>query len=157
MLASTANALIIAFNSKADANAQKLAEQEGVSVKRYEVIYHITEDIEKWVLGQLAPETEEVQAGTAEVRQIFKVGKSGIIAGCMVTSGKMLRNAKAVVMRNGKEIFSGPLNNLKRFKDDVKEVATGYECGISFDRFHDLQEGDIIEVYTVKALERTSL
>ncbi len=157
MLASTANALIIAFNSKADANAQKLAEQEGVSVKRYEVIYHITEDIEKWVLGQLAPETEEVQAGTAEVRQIFKVGKSGIIAGCMVTSGKMLRNAKAIVMRNGKEIFSGPLNNLKRFKDDVKEVATGYECGISFDRFHDLQEGDIIEVYTVKALERTSL
>lgn len=157
MLASTANALIIGFNSKADANAQRLAEQEGVSIKRYDVIYHITEDIEKWVLGQLAPETEEVQTGTAEVRQIFKVGKTGIIAGCMVTSGKMLRNSKAVVLRNGKEIFSGPLTNLKRFKDDVKEVASGYECGISFERFHDLQEGDVIEVYTVKALERTSL
>jgi translation initiation factor IF-2 len=99
---------------------------------------------------------EEVQVGAAEVRQIFKVGKSGIIAGCMVTTGKLIRGAKAQVMRAGKEIFSGPLSNLKRFKDDVKEVAQGYECGISFDRFNDLQEGDVIEVYTVKALERTS-
>ena len=157
MLASTAKALVICFNTKADPNAQRLAEQEGLNIKRYDVIYHITEDIEKWVLGQLTPETEEVQVGTAEVRQIFKVGKTGIIAGCMVTSGKLLRNAKANVLRGGKEVFSGPLNNLKRFKDDVKEVASGYECGISFDRFQDLQEGDIIEVYTVKSLERTSL
>jgi translation initiation factor IF-2 len=157
MLAATAKALIIAFNSKADSNAQRLAETQGVTVKRYEVIYHITEEIEKWVLGQLEPETEEVQSGTAEVRQIFKVGKAGIIAGCMVTSGKLLRGTKAIVLRNGKEVFSGTLDNLKRFKDDVKEVASGYECGISFDRYNDLQEGDIIEVYTVKSLERTSL
>jgi translation initiation factor IF-2 len=157
MLASTAKALIICFNTKADPNAQRLAEQENLNIKKYDVIYHITEDIEKWVLGQLEPETEEVQIGTAEVRQIFKVGKTGTIAGCMVTSGKLLRNAKANVIRAGKEVFSGPLNNLKRFKDDVKEVASGYECGISFDRFQDLQEGDIIEVYTVKSLERTSL
>jgi len=157
MLAATARALIIAFNSKADGNAQRLAETQGVVIKRYEVIYHITEEIEKWVLGQLEPETEEVQSGTAEVRQIFKVGKTGIIAGCMVTSGKLLRNTKAIVLRNGKEVFSGTLDNLKRFKDDVKEVASGYECGISFDRYNDLQEGDIIEVYTVKSLERTSL
>jgi translation initiation factor IF-2 len=157
MLASTANGLIIGFNSQVTTNAQKLAEQQGVIVKLYDVIYHITEDIEKWVLGQLAPETEEVQTGSAEVRQIFKVGKAGIIAGCMVTSGKVIRNAKAVVLRGGKEIFSGPLSNLKRFKDDVKEVAQGYECGISFERFNDMQEGDIIEIYTVKALERTSL
>lgn len=157
MLASTAKALMIAFNIKADPNAQRIAEQENLNIKRYDVIYHITEDIEKWVLGQLEPETEEVQVGTAEVRQIFKVGKTGIIAGCMVTSGKLLRNAKANVMRGGKEVFSGPLSNLKRFKDDVKEVASGYECGISFERFQDLQEGDVIEVYTVKSLERTSL
>ncbi len=157
MLASTANALIIAFNAKVDTTPQRLADQEGVSIKRYDVIYHITEEIEKWVLGQLEPETEEVQTGSAEVRQIFKVGKTGTIAGCMVTSGKLIRNAKAVVLRNGKEIFSGTLNNLKRFKDDVKEVATGYECGISFDKFQGLQEGDVIEVFTTKALERTSL
>lgn len=157
MLASTANALIIGFNTKADANGQRLAEQGDVVIKRYDVIYHITDDIEKWVLGQLAPETEEVHAGTAEVRQIFKVGKAGVIAGCMVTQGKIIRNAKANVLRNGKEVFSGLLNNLKRFKDDAKEVASGYECGISFERFQDLQEGDIIEVYTVKSMERTSL
>jgi translation initiation factor IF-2 len=157
MLASTANALVIAFNSKVDTTPQRLAEQEGVNIKRYEVIYHITEEIEKWVLGQLEPETEEVHMGSAEVRQIFKVGKASIIAGCMVTNGKLIRNAKAVVQRAGKEVYSGTLNNLKRFKDDVKEVATGYECGISFDKFHDLQEGDVIDVFTTKALERTSL
>ncbi len=157
MLASTANALIIAFNAKVDTTPQRLADQEGVTIKRYDVIYHITEEIEKWVLGQLEPETEEVHTGSAEVRQIFKVGKTGTIAGCMVTSGKLIRNAKAVVLRNGKEVFSGTLNNLKRFKDDVKEVATGYECGISFDKFQGLQEGDVIDVFTTKALERTSL
>jgi translation initiation factor IF-2 len=157
MLASTANALVIAFNSKVDTTPQRLAEQEGVNIKRYEVIYHITEEIEKWVLGQLEPETEEIHMGSAEVRQIFKVGKANIIAGCMVTNGKLIRNAKAVVHRAGKEVYSGTLNNLKRFKDDVKEVATGYECGISFDKFHDLQEGDVIDVFTTKALERTSL
>lgn len=157
MLAATAKGLIIGFNSKADVAQTRLAEAQGVTIKRYEVIYHITEEIEKWVLGQLTPETEEIQAGTAEVRQIFKVGKTGIIAGCMVTSGKLLRGSKALVMRGGKEVFSGTLDNLKRFKDDVKEVASGYECGLSFDRFNDLQEGDIVEVYTVKSLERTSL
>jgi translation initiation factor IF-2 len=157
MLASTANALIIGFNTKADSNSQRLAEQSEVSINLYDVIYHITEDVEKWVLGQLTPETEETHAGTAEVRQIFKVGKTGVIAGCMVTQGKVIRNAKARVLRGGQEIFTGPLSNLKRFKDDAKEVASGYECGISFERFQDLQEGDLIEVYTLKALERTSL
>jgi translation initiation factor IF-2 len=156
MLASTANALIIGFNSKADPAPQRLAEQSAVNIKLYDVIYHITEDIEKWVLGQLSPETEETHSGTAEIRQIFTVGKTGVIAGCMVTFGKMVRNAKANVMRNGKEIYSGPLSNLKRFKDDAKEVASGYECGISFDKFQDLQVGDQVEVFTVKSMERTS-
>jgi translation initiation factor IF-2 len=156
MLASTANALIIGFNTKADSAPQRIAEQSGVNIKKYDVIYHITEDIEKWVLGQLSPETEEQHTGTAEIRQIFTVGKTAVIAGCMVTFGKLVRNAKANVMRDGKEIYSGPLNNLKRFKDDVKEVATGYECGISFDKFQDLQMGDQVEVFTTKSTERTS-
>jgi len=156
MLASTASALIIGFNAKADAAPQRLAEQGGVNIKLYDVIYHITEDIEKWVLGQLSPETEETHTGTAEIRQIFTVGKTAVIAGCMVTFGKMVRNAKANVMRNGKEVYSGPLSNLKRFKDDAKEVASGYECGISFDKFQDLQVGDLVELYTVKSTERTS-
>lgn len=156
MLASTASALIIGFNAKADAAPQRLAEQGAVNIKLYDVIYHITEDIEKWVLGQLSPDTEETHTGTAEIRQIFTVGKTAVIAGCMVTFGKMVRNAKANVMRNGKEVYSGPLNNLKRFKDDAKEVASGYECGISFDKFQDLQVGDLVELYTVKSTERTS-
>ena len=157
MLTAAAKGLIIGFNTKADTGAQKLAENQGVPIKRYDVIYHIMEEIEKWVLGQLEPDTEEVHMGTAEVRQLFKVGKAGMIAGCMVTTGKMVRNAKAVVTRNGKTIFTGTVDNLKRFKDDVKEVASGYECGISFDRFNDLEAGDKIDVYTVKSLERTSL
>ncbi|MEM0951883.1 MAG: translation initiation factor IF-2 [Cyanobacteria bacterium P01_H01_bin.74] len=156
MLSSAANALIIGFNSRPDSNAQKLSETENVSIRHYDVIYHIAEDIEKWVLGQLSPETEDVLSGTAEVRQLFKVGRSAVIAGCMVVSGKVFKNAKAVVLRDSSAVFNGTVFNLKRFKDDVKEVASGFECGISFERFQDIQEGDVIEVYTTKSLERTS-
>lgn len=156
MLASTGNALMIAFNVQEDQNAEGLAQQQGITVKQYDVIYHIAEDVEKMMLGKLSPEIEEVETGRAEVRQIFKVGKT-IIAGCMVQSGKLTRNARAVVLRDEKEIFTGPLNALKRFKDDVKEVASGYECGLSFEKFNDLQPGDIVVVYVTKELERTSL
>ena len=156
MLASAGSALIIGFNSWPDNNAQKLSEQQHVPVRPYDIIYRMAEDVEKMMVGKLSPEFEEIEAGQAEVRQIFSVGKN-VIAGCYVTSGKMVRNAKANVLRNGEVIFTGKMDHLKRFKDDAKEVALGYECGISFDKFNDLQEGDIIAIFTMKELERTSL
>jgi translation initiation factor IF-2 len=147
-LASASGGIVVAFNVKEDANALRIAEQQTVTVLTFDVIYHLTEAIEQRMKGELAPETREVELGQAEVRQLFTVGKSVVIAGSMVLKGKMLRNAKAVVTRNNKVLFTGPLDNLKRFKDDAKEVAAGYECGISFSRFNELEIGDIVTVYT---------
>ena len=109
------------------------------------------------MLSLLSPEIKHVEIGKAEVRQIFTVGKTGKIAGCYVIEGKIQRNKTAVVLRGGKEIFKGVIEQLKRFKDDVKEVAQGFECGISFAKFNDLEEGDIIEVSTTEEVERVSL
>jgi len=156
MLASASESLIVAFNVKEESNAQKTAQDQGLQVCFYDVIYHMTEDIEKRMLGLLSPDLEEEQLGMAEVRQLFSFGKTSI-AGCYVHEGKLLRNALSRVYRNNKEIFKGNLNNLKRFKEDAREVAAGYECGISFDRFNDLTVGDIIKVYAIKEVERTSL
>ncbi len=156
LLASASNALIIAFNVKTEANALKTAQDRGIEIRDYDVIYHVIEDMEKMMLGMLAPETEEQELGAAEVRQLFSFGKT-TIAGCYVIEGKVVRNGLSRVYREGKEIFKGTLNNLKRFKDDAKEVASGYECGVSFDKFNDLQPGDLIRVYTIKETERTSL
>lgn len=156
MLASANDAVIIAFNVKSEATAQRMIVDQKARVRFYDVIYHITEDVEKMMLGLLAPEQEEVQIGTAEVRQLFTAGKK-TIAGCYITSGKVVRNGIAKVMRKGREVFMGNLDQLKRFREDAKEVAAGYECGISFDKFNDLQEGDIIELYALKEVERTSL
>jgi translation initiation factor IF-2 len=157
MLASASQALIIGFNVKEDANAQRVSEQAGVPIHKYDVIYHINEEMEKLMLGKLSPDTQEIESGQAEVRQLFTVGKNVVIAGCMVTKGKIVRNAKAKVTRGGKEMHTGPLDNLKRFREDAREVASGYECGISFNKFNDLQIGDVITVYTVEETERTSL
>ena len=115
------------------------------------------EDIEKTLLSLLEPEVKEVELGKAEVRQVFTIGKTGKIAGCYVTEGKIVRSKDAVIFRDGVEIFRGAIEQLKRFKDDVKEVAQGFECGISFGKFNDLQEGDIIQVSTQEEVERTSL
>ncbi len=156
MLAVPANALVVAFNVTADANAQTLSQQNNILIKEYDVIYHITDDVEKMMLGELDPEFEEIKTGEAEVRQLFTIGKT-VIAGCMVLEGKIVRDAKASVERDGEIIFTGELDQLKRFKDDAKEVASGYECGVSFDKFNDLQPGDKIVVHTVKELQRTSL
>ena len=157
MLASASNAIILGFTVKEDANALIAAEKQGVKIKKYNIIYQVLEDLEQTMLNLLQPEIKEVNLGKAEVRQVFTVGKTTKIAGCYVLEGKVVRNKTAVVERNGMEIFKGQIDQLKRFKDDVKEVAQGFECGISFDKFNDLQEGDIIKVTTTEEIERQVL
>lgn len=157
MLASASGAIILGFGVKEDSNALATADREGVVIKKYDIIYQILEDLEKKMLSLLQPEIKEVALGKAEVRQIFTVGKTTKIAGCSVIEGKIQRGKIAKVFRDGKEIFKGTIDQLKRFKDDVKEVAQGFECGISFAKFNDLIEGDIIEVSTTEEVERVSL
>jgi translation initiation factor IF-2 len=157
MLASASNALILGFTVKEDSNALVAAEREGVTIKKYDIIYQILEDIEKTMLSLLEPEIKEVELGKAEIRQVFTIGKTTKIAGCYVTEGKIVRSKDAVLYRDGKEIFRGAIDQLKRFKDDVKEVAQGFECGISFAKWNDIEIGDIIEVSTTEEVERKSL
>ena len=157
MLAAASNAIILGFTVKEDNNAELAAAREGVTIKKFDIIYQILEDLEKTMLNLLQPEIKEVALGKAEVRQIFTVGKTGKIAGCYVTEGKIIRSKTAKIVRNGETVFTGTIDQLKRFKDDVKEVATGFECGISFAKFNDLQEGDIIEVSTTEEVERQEL
>ena len=157
MLASASNAIILGFTVKEDTNAQIAAEKEGVIIKKYNIIYQVLEDLEQTMLNLLQPEIKEVALGQAEVRQVFTIGKTTKIAGCYVTEGKIARNKNASVYRNGEEIFKGQIDQLKRFKDDVKEVAQGFECGVSFDKFNDIQEGDIIKVTTTEEIERQVL
>ncbi|MBR2068813.1 MAG: translation initiation factor IF-2 [Candidatus Gastranaerophilales bacterium] len=157
MLASASNAIILGFTVKEDANALLSAQKEGVKIKKYDIIYQVLEDIEKTMLSLLSPEIEDVELGKAEVRAVFTVGKTTRIAGCYVTEGKIVRSKTARVLRDGVEIFKGEIDQLKRFKDDVKEVKEGFECGISFAKFNDIQEGDIIEVSTTKEVEPQTL
>ena len=157
MLAAASNALILGFTVKEDSNALASAEREGVTIKKYDIIYQLLEDVEKTLLSLLEPEIKEVELGKAEVRQVFTIGKINKIAGCYVTEGKIVRSKDAVIYRNGEEIFRGAIDQLKRFKDDVKEVAQGFECGISFSKFNDIEVGDIIEVSTKEEVERKSL
>ena len=157
MLASASGALILGFTVKEDSNALIAAEKEGVTIKKYDIIYQILEDIEQTMLSLLEPEVKQVELGKAEVRQVFTIGKTTKIAGCYVTEGKIVRSKDAILYRNGEEIFRGAIDQLKRFKDDVKEVAQGFECGISFAKWNDIEEGDIIEVSTTEEVERKSL
>jgi len=149
MLASASDAIVVGFNVRANPKALALAEQEQVDVRYYDIIYNLLQDIHAALEGLLEPIVEEKVMGRAEVRQIFSITKVGSIAGCMVLDGKIERNALARVMRQGKKAFEGgKVTSLKRFKEDVKEVLAGYECGIGIDRFNDFKEGDIIEAYT---------
>jgi len=154
MLAAASNAIIIGFNVRPDVNARKVSEKEDVDIRTYRVIYDAIEDVKAALSGLLAPEIKEVDLGQAEVRATFKVPKVGTIAGCYVTEGKVLRSAKIRVVRDGVVIHDGELASLKRFKDDVKEVTAGYECGIGIERFNDIKEGDILEAYTFEEVKR---
>ncbi|MCC6809711.1 MAG: translation initiation factor IF-2 [Deltaproteobacteria bacterium] len=155
MLASTSEAVIIAFNVKADSKAKQAAEAEGVEIKSYDIIYNALDDVKLAMGGLLTPTTKEQVIGRAEVRQVFNTPKLGVIAGSSVTDGKIARSARVRVSRGGKQVFDGKVGGLKRFKDDVREVVSGFECGISVDGFTDVQVGDIIEAYEVQTIART--
>ena len=153
-LAKVSNAIIIAFNVRPVATAKQEAEKDEVEIKQYSVIYHALEDVESAMKGMLDPKFEEEIIGTAEVRQVFKISNVGTIAGCMVLSGKIERNAGVRVIRDDVVIHEGKLISLKRFKDDVKEVAKDFECGIQIEKYNDLKEGDIIEAFVMKEIKR---
>jgi translation initiation factor IF-2 len=154
-LAATTGATIIGFNVRPDRKGRELAENEGVEVRTYEVIYQVLEDIENAMLGLLAPEYEEVVTGDAEVREIFSVPRIGKIAGCYVLNGVITRNSKVRFIREGQVIWNGSIQSLKRFKDDAREVREGFECGIGLSDFQDLRPGDIIETYEEREIPRT--
>jgi translation initiation factor IF-2 len=154
ILASASNAIVIGFNVRPDVNAKKTAEQEEVDVRLHRIIYNVIDEIESAMKGMLDPEFEEKVIGQAEVRTTFKVSKVGTIAGSYVTDGKITRDSGVRVIRDGIVIFEGHLDTLKRFKDDVKEVAQNYECGITIEKFNDIKEGDIIEAYVMQEIKR---
>ncbi len=146
-LARASNAVVIAFNVRATSQARELAARDGVDIRYYSIIYEVADDIEKMVKGKVAPKARERFLGYAEVRKVFDITKTGKVAGCMITEGLVKRGAGVRVLRDNVVIHQGELSQLKRFKDDVREVARGYECGLSFANFHDLQEGDVVECY----------
>ncbi|MDP4158617.1 MAG: translation initiation factor IF-2, partial [Bacillota bacterium] len=155
MLASASNAIIIGFNVRPDSNTKATAELEGVDLRLYRVIYDAIEDVKAAMTGLLDPTFKETVLGKVEVRQVFKVPKAGTVAGCMVTEGKIIRSAKVRVIRDGIVIHDGIMESLRRFKDDVKEVAEGYECGLGIEKFNDIKEGDVIEAYIMEEVKRT--
>ncbi|XOF32383.1 MAG: translation initiation factor IF-2 [Candidatus Electrothrix sp. YB6] len=154
-LASASDAVIIGFNIRPSVKVKELAEQEQVDIRTYDVIYHALEDIEKAMVGMLEPEFEERVIGTAEVRETFSVPKVGTVAGCSVIDGKIERNARIRVLRDSVVIYTGEISSLRRFKDDVKEVATGYECGIGVENYNDIKVGDTLEAFLMDEVEAT--
>ena len=156
LLASASDAIVVGFSTKIDPQARRTAEAEKVDVRLYDIIYKLTDDIDAALRGMLEPEIVEVVEGRAEVRQIFRVGKSTVIAGCSVTDGRIVRNAGARVYRGGRVITTDRIESLRRFRDDVREVAQGYECGIGLAGYHDLAEGDVIEAFTQQAVSRAA-
>jgi translation initiation factor IF-2 len=157
MLASASNAIVAGFNVRPNAEARALAEREGVDLRTYRVIYPLTEDIQQALVGMLAPERVEESLGEAEVRALFRASRLGVIAGCYVTRGVIRRNSKIRIVREGAIIYETTIGSLKRFKDDVREVQEGFECGILLDNFNDVKEGDILEAYETREIERTDL
>ena len=154
-LAIASKAVIIGFNTRADAGARKLAENNGVDIRYYDIIYDAVDDLKLAMSGMLTPDKKEEVIGTAEIRQIFKVSKIGSIAGCMVTSGLVRRTARLRLLRNNMVIYTGELDSLKRFKDDVKEVREGFDCGLNIKNYNDNQEGDVLEFVEIREIART--
>jgi translation initiation factor IF-2 len=154
-LASASNSTIIGFNVRPDRKARDLAEHEDVDIRTYQIIYGVLEDVEKAMVGLLKPEFEEIVTGEAEVREVFRVPRIGAVAGCMVRNGAITRNSKVRFLREGVIIWTGTITSLRRFKDDVREVAAGFECGIGLSDFQDLKGGDIIETYEEREIPRT--
>ena len=157
MLASASHAIVVGFNVRPNADARALAEREGVDLRTYRIIYKLTEDIQQALVGMLAPERVEETLGEAEVRTLFRISRLGVIAGCHVTNGVVRRNARVRVIRDGTIIYETTLASLKRFKDDVREVQAGFECGLQLEGFNDVKEGDVLEFYETREIERTDL
>jgi translation initiation factor IF-2 len=151
MLASASNALIIAFNVRPDANARKMADNENIDIRTYRVIYDALNDVKDAMSGMLKPKYKEVIQGRVEIRKVMKFSKA-LVAGSYVLDGKIFNNSKIRIIRDNIEIFDGEIDSLRRFKDDVKEVAAGYECGLTIKDFRDYKEGDILEVYTMEEI-----
>ena len=156
-LASASDALVVGFNVRPSADARQLAEREGVDIRTYRVIYQLTDEIQQALVGMLSPVQTEETLGEAEVRALFKVSRLGTIAGCMVTSGTVRRGARVRLVRDGTVIHETSIAQLRRFKDDVREVSEGFECGILLDGFNDVKEGDILEAFETREIERTDL
>jgi len=154
-LAIASKAVIIGFNTRADAGARKLAENNGVDIRYYDIIYDAVDDLKLAMSGMLTPDKKEEVIGTAEIRQVFKVSKIGSIAGCMVTAGIVRRTARLRLLRNNMVIYSGELDSLKRFKDDAKEVRENFECGLNIKNYNDIQEGDVLEFFEIREVART--
>jgi translation initiation factor IF-2 len=155
LLATTAGAIIIGFHVRPTADARAVAEREDVDVRLYNIIYEAVEDVKAAMEGLLQPEEREVLLGVAEVRQLFKVPRVGTVAGCYVTEGVIDRRGRARVVRDGVQIYEGELGSLKRFKDDVREVREGFECGLNIAGFNDIKVGDHIECYRIESVART--
>ena len=156
-LAAASNAMVVGFNVRPSAEARQLAERQGIEIRQYRVIYELTQQIEQALVGMLSPVETEAVIGEVEVRALFRVSRLGTIAGCMVTSGVVRRGSNVRIFRDGTRIHETTIAQLKRFKDDAREVVEGFECGILLEGFNDLREGDIFEVYETREVERTSL
>jgi translation initiation factor IF-2 len=155
LLASASDAIVIAFNVRPSPQARKLAEAESIDIRMYSIIYNAIEEIKSAIEGMLAPKVEEKITGNVEIREVFKITKVGTIAGCYVTDGKIFRNSKVRLIRDGVVVYDGELDSLKRFKDDVKEVGYGFECGLAIKNFNDLKVGDYVEAYEIVEVKRT--
>ena len=153
MLANASNAIIVGFNVRPDPVAAEIAERDGVDIRMYRVIYDCIEELEAAIKGMLAPKFREVVLGRAEVRNVFKLSSAGMIAGSYVLDGKITRNSQIRVVRDGIVIFEDAIASLKRFKEDAKEVASGYECGVGLEKFNDIKEGDILEAFIMEEVK----